>query len=100
MAKNAVVFPPGAIDRSPCGTGSSAKLALLYKKGEIGMNEEFVHESIIGSLFRCRVIGETEVAGRPAIIPEVTGSAYVTGMHTFVLDPDDPFPEGFELGTE
>lgn len=99
-AKNAVVFPPGAIDRSPCGTGSSAKIALLYKQGKLKMNEEFIHESIIGSLFKCRIIEETEVDGKKAVIPEITGSAYVTGMHTFVIDPDDPFPEGFELGVE
>lgn len=97
-AKNAVVFPPAGIDRSPCGTGSSAKIALLFKEGKLAMNEDFIHESIIGSLFRCRVIGETKVGDYPAIIPEITGSAYVTGMHTFVIDPDDPFPEGFELG--
>lgn len=97
-AKNAVVILPGAIDRSPCGTGSSAKLALMYAKGELKIGETFVHESIIGSLFHCKIVDTTEVAGIPAVIPEIKGSAYITGMHTFVIDPDDPFPYGFTLG--
>jgi proline racemase len=95
--KNAVVILPGAIDRSPCGTGSSAKLALMHARGEIQAGETFVHESIIGSLFCCKVADTTEVAGIPAVIPEIKGSAYVTGMHTFMIDPDDPFPYGFQL---
>lgn len=97
-AKNAVVIFPGAIDRSPCGTGSSAKLALMHAKNELKVGETFVHESIIGSLFYCKILETTEVAGIPAVIPEIKGSAYVTGMHTFVIDPDDPFPYGFQLG--
>ena len=97
QAKNAVVFPPGAIDRSPCGTGSAAKLALLYAKGLLKKDEEFRHESIIGSIFKCKVIEETKVASLPAVVTEITGSAYITGMHTFLIDPEDPFPEGFEL---
>ena len=95
--KNAVVILPGAIDRSPCGTGSSAKLALMYARGEIKTGETFVHESIIGSLFYCKVVDTAKVAGIPAIIPEIKGSAYLTGMHTFVIDPDDPFAHGFTL---
>ena len=97
-AKNAVVILPGAIDRSPCGTGSAAKLALMHARGEIRTGEVFVHESIIGSLFYCKVLETAEVAGIPAVVPEIKGSAYVTGMHTFVIDPDDPFPHGFQLG--
>ncbi len=96
--KNAVVIPPAAIDRSPCGTGTSAKMALLAAKGQLKKGELFVHESIIGSLFHCQIVGEAEVGGIPAIIPEVSGRAFVTGIHTFMIDPDDPFPEGFELG--
>jgi proline racemase len=96
--KNAVVIPPGAIDRSPCGTGTSAKMAALYSRGQLAVGDRFVHESIIGSVFRCRVLEETKVGDFPAIIPEITGSAYVTGMHTFVIDPDDPFWQGFQLG--
>jgi proline racemase len=95
--QNAVVIPPGAIDRSPCGTGTSAKMAVLAAKGELSVGEPFVHESIIGSLFECRIVGEAEVAGIPAIVPRIAGSAWVTGIHTFVLDPDDPFPQGFQL---
>ena len=96
-AKNAVVIPPGAIDRSPCGTGTSAKMALMHAKGQLALGQEFVHESIIGSIFKCRILEETTESGIPAIIPEVTGSAYITGMHTFFIDPDDPFPQGFQL---
>ena len=95
--KNAVVILPGAIDRSPCGTGSSAKLALMHEKGQISVGEPFVHESIIGSLFYCKIVDTAEVAGIPAVIPEIKGSAYVTGMHTFMIDPDDPFLYGFQL---
>lgn len=95
--RNAVVIPPGAIDRSPCGTGTSAKMALLASKGQLKEGDSFVHESLIGSLFYCRIVGTTNVAGIPAIIPEVSGSAWVTGIHTFMIDPEDPFPLGFYL---
>ncbi|MEG0019293.1 MAG: proline racemase family protein, partial [Oscillospiraceae bacterium] len=95
--KNAVVIPPCAIDRSPCGTGTSAKMALLYSQGKLKKGDTFIHESIIGSLFHCQILDEAEVCGIPAIIPEVSGCAYVTGTCTFYIDPDDPFPEGFEL---
>lgn len=97
-AKNAVLITHDAIDRSPCGTGTSAKLAVLYSKGEISIGEEFVHESIIGTIFRARIIAETEVAGFKAVVPEITGSAYITGIHQFVVDPDDPLKDGFLLG--
>jgi len=96
-AKNAVLITHDAIDRSPCGTGTSAKLAVLYSKGQISIGEEFVHESIIGTIFRARIIAETEVAGFKAVVPEITGSAYVTGIHQFVVDPDDPLKYGFLL---
>lgn len=95
--RNAVVIPPGAIDRSPCGTGTSAKLAVLAAKGHIKPGGAFIHESIIGSEFVCRYVTDTTVAGKPAVVPQVTGSAWVTGIHTFMLDPEDPFPRGFEL---
>jgi len=97
-AKNAVVIPPGSIDRSPCGTGTSAKLATMYAKGEWKVGQEFVHESIIGTLFRARITEETRVGKLPAVIPEITGSAYVTGINQFVVDPADPLKEGFLLG--
>ncbi len=95
--KNAVVFPPGAIDRSPCGTGTSAKAASLFRKGQLKVGETFIHESIIGSLFKCKIIGTAQVGDYSAIIPQVSGQAFVTGFHTFVLDPEDPFQEGFQI---
>lgn len=95
--KNAVVFPPSLLDRSPCGTGTSATVAALFQKGELSLNQEFIHESVIGTIFRGKAVSETRVGNLPAIIPEITGSAYLMGMHNFVLDPDDPLPQGFTL---
>ena len=95
--RNAVVIPPGAIDRSPCGTGTSAKLSVLALKGKIKKGEVFVHESIIGSRFTCRYLEDARVGDYPAVVPEVTGRAWVTGIHTFMLDDDDPFVRGFQL---
>ncbi len=95
--KNAVVVPPAGIDRSPCGTGTSAKMATLHAKGELGLKEEFVHESIIGSLFCGQLIAETQVGPYAAVVPTIRGSAYIMGIHQFVLDPRDPFPAGFLL---
>jgi proline racemase len=97
-ARNAVVITSAAIDRSPCGTGTSAKMAVLYAKGELKLNETFVHESIIGSTFTCRIIKETVIDGLVAIVPEISGRAFITGMCTFMMDPEDPLAEGFELG--
>ncbi len=97
-ARNAVIITSAAIDRSPCGTGTSAKMAILHAKGELKLNETFVHESLIGSIFTCRIIAETKIAGMPAVIPEISGRAFLTGMSTFMMDPDDPLAEGFELG--
>jgi proline racemase len=96
-AKNAAFFPENGLDRSPCGTGTSAKLATLYAKGKLKLNEEFVHESIIGSIFRARAVAETRVGPFPAIIPEVTGRAHVMAMNQFFIDPDDPHRHGFML---
>lgn len=98
LIKNAVVIPPGALDRSPCGTGTSAKLSVLAAKGEIKKGESFIHESIIGSRFTCKYVEDSKVGHLDAVIPEVTGRAWVTGMNTFILEPDDIFPEGFQLG--
>jgi proline racemase/trans-L-3-hydroxyproline dehydratase len=98
--KNAVAVPPAGIDRSPCGTGTSAKMATLYAKGELGLNEEFVHESIIGSLFYGELVEETKVGDYTAVIPTIRGSAHIMGIHQFVLDPRDPFPAGFLLGKQ
>lgn len=96
--KNAVVIPPAAIDRSPCGTGTSAKMALLHAEGKLAVGQSFVHESLIGSLFHCHIVEETEVAGIPAVVPEISGRAFVMGESIWLFDPDDPFPEGFLLG--
>jgi proline racemase len=98
MVKNAVVIPPGSIDRSPCGTGTSAKLATLFSKGEIKIGEEFVHESIIGTLFRGKIVHSETRNNYSFITPEITGSAYITGFHNFVIDPKDPLKEGYLLG--
>lgn len=98
--KNFVVLGEGHIDRSPCGTGTCAKLALLHQRGELGINEKFINEGFLGTTFDARIVRPTQIqnqAGeiRPAIIPEVSSRAYITGLHQFVLTPEDPFPEGF-----
>lgn len=95
--RNTVIVPPGGIDRSPCGTGTSAKLAVMYAKGEIGMNEEFIHESIVGSLFKGQIVAEAEVGDLPAVVTRIVGSACLTGMHTFFANVDDELNEGFLL---
>lgn len=95
--KNVVVFGNGQVDRSPCGTGSSAKVATLYRKGRLGLGEEFIYESITGSLFRAKVCRETKVGSFDAVIPQVTGSAYITSIHEIIIDPDDPLKYGFQL---
>lgn len=95
--RNAVVVPPGGIDRSPCGTGTSAKVAALYAKGELSQGQEFVHESIVGSLFRAKVLKETTAGGLPAVIPQIAGSAWITGFHQFVLQDQDELGRGFFL---
>jgi len=100
-AKNAVVwYPPGDVDRSPCGTGTCAKMAALHAKGKLHLGEEFIHESIIGSLYMGKLIKETMVGSYRAVVPSITGSASITGFHQFVLDPEDPFPSGFEFEVE
>lgn len=95
--QNVVVALPKVIDRSPCGTGTSAKAALLYAEGKLKAGDSFVHESVIGSKFKCEIVEETEVGGIKAIVPKITGNACVIGFATWVLDPKDPFPEGFLL---
>ncbi len=95
--RNVTVFADGEVDRSPCGSGTSARLALLDGSGELRRGDELRHLSIVGSEFRGRVVGATEVAGRAAVVTEVEGSAYRTGRHVFELDPDDPLGTGFLL---
>ncbi len=94
-ARNAVFYGDKAIDRSPCGTGTSARMAQLHARGKLKAGDAFVHESIIGSLFRGRVQREVEVAGRPAIVPSIGGWARQTGFNTIFIDDRDPFAHGF-----
>ena len=94
-ARNAVFYGDKAIDRSPCGTGTSARMAQLAARGRLKAGDDFIHESIIGSLFKGRVESETEVAGRPAIVPSIGGWARMTGLNTIFIDERDPFAHGF-----
>jgi proline racemase len=97
VQRNVTVFADGEVDRSPCGSGTSARLALLDWSGELPRGDELIHFGIVGTEFRARVTGDAEVAGIPAVITEVEGSAHRTGRHEFVLDPADPLPDGFFL---
>lgn len=96
--RNAVFYGDKAIDRSPCGTGTSARMAQRAARGKLKVGEEFIHESIIGSLFRCRVESQTTVGDYPAIVPSIEGWAKITGLNTIFIDPDDdPFAHGFQV---
>lgn len=86
------------LDRSPCGTGTCAKMAALWAKGELGLDEDFVHEGILDTTFTGRLIRETAIGTTEAVVPTITGSAWITGFAQYVLDPEDPFPQGFTLG--
>jgi len=92
--RSAVAIHPGWVDRSPCGTGTSARMAALHARGELAIGEPFVHRSILGTEFVGRLVAATERGA----IPEITGRAWITGMGQYLLDPEDPFPEGFRLG--
>jgi proline racemase len=96
--RNAVLYSAEAIDRSPCGTGTSAEMAYRYAKGMQKLDEEFVSESIIGSIFHGCLVEETKVGPYTAVIPTIRGRAFVSGIQQFVLDERDPWPEGFYLG--
>ena len=95
--RNVTIFAEAEVDRSPCGTGTCAVMAVLAAMGLLGPEQTFTHESIVGSRFRGRVVGETMVGDLPAIVPEIEGEAYLTGEHTFHLDARDPFAHGFRL---
>jgi proline racemase len=97
-ARAATSIHPGWLDRSPCGTGTSARLAQLHARGALGVGEDFVNESILGTRFTGRIVEETVVGGLAAIVPEITGRAWITGMGQYLLADDDPFPAGFRLG--
>lgn len=88
----------GAIDRSPCGTGTCAKMAVLHARGQLGVGDAFRHEGILGTVFTGRVVEETTIGEYRAIVPTITGQAWITGFASYVLDPTDPFPDGFTVG--
>jgi proline racemase len=96
-SRNAVVIHPGWVDRSPCGTGTSARMAQLHARGLLELDTPFVNESVLGTRFTGRLTGTSEVGGLPAVLPTVTGRAWITGTAQYLLDPDDPFPTGFLL---
>jgi len=109
-AKNAVIVSTGilnwerpdtwtgALDRSPCGTGTCAKMATLHAKGKLPLNRDFHHEGILGTIFTGRLVKETRVGPYPAVIPTISGRAWISSFSTYVLDPSDPFPYGFTVG--
>jgi proline racemase len=96
-ARAATSIHPGWLDRSPCGTGTSARMAQLHARGALEIGVPFVNESVIGTRFTGRLVEETSVAGRPAVVPEITGRAWITAMGQYLLDAEDPFPAGFAL---
>lgn len=96
-SRHAMAIHPGWFDRSPCGTGTSARMAELWARGELALGTDFVNESFIGTRFVGRLVRETTVGGRPAVVPTITGRAWVTGVGQYLLDPSDPLPAGFEF---
>lgn len=95
--QNVTIFAEAEVDRSPCGTGTCAVMAVLSAMGLLEDGQPFTHESIIGTTFGGRVAGRTQVGEYDAVLPEITGSAWITGEHTFLLDDEDPLKEGFRL---
>jgi proline racemase len=95
--RNVTIFADAEVDRSPCGTGTAAVMAVLSEMGVLADSAPFVHESIVGTLFTGRITGRQQVGDRPAIVPEISGSAWITGEHTFLIDGDDPLKAGFRL---
>ena len=96
-ARNTVVVSPGRLDRSPCGTGTSARLAIMHARRQIGKGQLFDHESIIGTHFLAEVVATTRVGAKPAVVTTVAGRAWLTSIGQYGYDPDDPFPEGYTL---
>jgi proline racemase len=88
----------GAIDRSPCGTGTCARMATLYARGKLKLNEDFRHEGILGTVFHGKLIEETRIGSYTAVTPTIGGTAWITGFAQYVVDPDDPYPNGFTVG--
>ncbi|KAF7719289.1 Uncharacterized protein PECH_004775 [Penicillium ucsense] len=100
VATNVVVVSPGRFDRSPCGSGTCARLAVMHCKGKIGVGEDFTHRSILGTEFHSQIRGTTTVGKHSAILPTVKGRAWITSFKQIVLDPNDPFPEGFRVADQ
>lgn len=96
-AKNAVVVSPGRLDRSPCGTGSSARMALMHLRGDLAVGEPFRHLSILNTEFACSIVGTTNVGDASAVTPNISGRAWLTGVSQYGVDPEDPFPRGYRL---
>ncbi|MCG7207446.1 proline racemase family protein [Streptomyces arenae] len=96
-SRHAMVISPGYFDRSPCGTGTSARMAQLHARGSLALDSEFVNESFIGTRFTGRLIKETKVGDRNGVVPTITGRAWITGTAQYFVDPTDPFPAGFSL---
>lgn len=88
----------GALDRCPCGTGTSAKMAVLYARGELAVGEDFHHEGPLGTVFQCRILEETTVGDTPAIVSEISGQGWITGVGQYLLEDSDPFPSGYTIG--
>jgi proline racemase len=97
VTRNTCIVSPGRSDRSPTGTGTSARMAVLQARGLMREGDVLIHESIIGSRFTGRILALTEIDGRKAIVPEISGRAWITGEHTYYLDPTDPYPQGYVL---
>lgn len=96
-ARNGVIVSPGRLDRSPCGTGTSARLAVMHARGQIGVGEKLIHESILSTEFVGEIVETLTIGDKPGIRPTIKGQAYLTGFHQYVLDPADPFPTGYTL---
>ncbi len=97
ITRNTCIVAPGRSDRSPTGTGTCARMAVLHARGQMQAGDTMIHESLIGSRFTGKIVAETTVAGRPAIVPTIGGRAWITGFHTYLIDPADPWPAGFQV---
>ncbi len=95
--RNQVVFGDGQTDRSPCGTGTAARMAKLHAEGKLGLNQEFIHESVIGTWLTGWLVREEQLGGVSAVIPRISGETYITGFHNFVVDQNDPLRKSFLL---
>ena len=97
IGRNTVAIQPGKLDRCPTGTGCSARMALLYQQGKLSVGDHYIGESIIGSRFHCSIDAATAVGGRPAIYPQISGQAWITGTYQYFLEPTDPWPQGYKV---